>query len=438
MQVLLLIVQFLLSFCECYIGWKIYNIIFKEKVNSNYFKYVSIIYLLITTLIISINRGIRFYSVLIIIFYILVSTIFLKLVYDVIYLNAFVYATVYFLTVALVDIFVIFIMGLTLKNARFGVIIGRELSWKRILVLFITRIIIAMIYEKVIKDKYENNNVVIYKYNKMILYIAVFEIVGVAYFQMVYSQGDITQLASNWFGFLIISVFFVCVIIALSLYRNMREETKQIKLEKEFLEFNYKSIYKCYQESEEILHDFKTHILIILDMIEKEEKNKAIEYINGIRKPIIGLENNFWLGNSTIDMILNYRCAEARQMNINVVYNINHFNVKDLEVDEGDLCIILDNILSNAIEANDKLKKSERFIELTIQYINEMIIITCKNSFDSSKLKFDNKGKIKSSKQGILHGVGMQSIENIVGKYNGFLKLKHDDSYFFTGITLSM
>ncbi|GAA6410307.1 ATP-binding protein [Blautia hominis] len=425
-------VQFLLSFLECFLGWKFYELIFKEKIGKKSYYIISVTYLLIVSCVLGLNRIIRLYSVIVILFYIIMTATFLKVVYRIKMLNCIIYSILYFLTIALIDIFIIFIFGIILGDAKFGVTIGRQLSWKRIIVLAITRISMFLIFSQIKK----NYNIKTIKYNKVALGISILEVVGVLYFQMVYSQGDITQLASKWFGFLIVTAFIIFIIIILTMYRNIKEKNERIIIENQYFEFNYNNIYKNYKDSEKILHDFKTHIFILQNMIEKDEKSKAIEYINGIKKPIIGLENKIWIGNTIIDMILNYKFAEAYQNNIEITYAVERIQLENLTIKEGELGIVLDNILSNAIEANNKLKGKEKVINLSVKCINEMIIITCKNSFDPSSLMYE-EGKLQSMKNGALHGIGLQSIENIVEKYNGFMKLNHDDKFFFIGITLS-
>jgi sensor histidine kinase regulating citrate/malate metabolism len=88
---------------------------------------------------------------------------------------------------------------------------------------------------------------------------------------------------------------------------------------------------------------------------------------------------------------------------------------------DADMTCILGNILDNAIEALEKVKKNKR-LELHFSSTKNCRIILCKNSVDESVLNVNSElNTTKSDAEH--HGFGHVIVEDIVQKYGGFTEL---------------
>jgi sensor histidine kinase regulating citrate/malate metabolism len=100
------------------------------------------------------------------------------------------------------------------------------------------------------------------------------------------------------------------------------------------------------------------------------------------------------------------------------------------QIDDTDLCIIVGNALDNAIEASAKIEKGRaREIKLKMMQVSDHLTIEMTNPTSELLKRVD--GKIASRKEEpILHGFGLQAIEELVNKYNGNLDVAQDNGRF--------
>ncbi len=101
---------------------------------------------------------------------------------------------------------------------------------------------------------------------------------------------------------------------------------------------------------------------------------------------------------------------------------------------EVDMNIILGNLLDNAAEAMEKAE--EKYLNLQMTYFKNIMYISPYNSYDG-KLEFGKDGKIRTRKaDGNEHGIGLRSIELVVKKYDGAIKISHENCIFKVDLVL--
>ena len=101
-----------------------------------------------------------------------------------------------------------------------------------------------------------------------------------------------------------------------------------------------------------------------------------------------------------------------------------------------DLCIVLGNLIDNAIEANERIDKECREINLEMRQNGDYLYVKISNPLNG-KLSIEN-GKIKTTKKDtIFHGFGLESIEEIAKKYSGSVTYKQKNDFFIAIVLLS-
>lgn len=104
------------------------------------------------------------------------------------------------------------------------------------------------------------------------------------------------------------------------------------------------------------------------------------------------------------------------------------------DIEEGDIFVILYNLLDNAIEACEKVPNGQRWIYLSLRQVNEMLMINIQNSFQVQPIY--KKGELLTLKNDKhLHGLGMRSVKKIVLKYKGRIEYKAQQNVFDVSIT---
>ena len=105
-----------------------------------------------------------------------------------------------------------------------------------------------------------------------------------------------------------------------------------------------------------------------------------------------------------------------------------------LPVDEIDLCLVLSNLLENALEASLHTAPARRRIELTAYlHGNSLALIQVENTYDGVIREKD--GVFLSSKRKG-DGVGLQSVRHIAEKSGGVSTVTYQDGLFCAKVML--
>ena len=138
---------------------------------------------------------------------------------------------------------------------------------------------------------------------------------------------------------------------------------------------------------------------------------------------------------SIVDDIGNAKLMYCKEQDIPAVISVDK-NIRGLT--QTELCCVLGNLLDNAIEAELKLSKAQRKIEIKIVMIEEVLDILIRNRIAESVLqdvqKVKNIGTTKQDAEN--HGFGLKSVREIVKKYDGFMDLYEDSGCFCVHIRI--
>lgn len=132
------------------------------------------------------------------------------------------------------------------------------------------------------------------------------------------------------------------------------------------------------------------------------------------------------------DAILNSKISLARSKNIRVTVDANI--PVELRTSEIDLCIIIGNLFDNAIEASYALPEEQRSIRVYMDMKGTQLYMSFTNRTALKKQKKID-GRFRTSK-GEGHGFGLVRIDNIVQRYDGYLRRESEDGAFTTEILL--
>lgn len=163
-------------------------------------------------------------------------------------------------------------------------------------------------------------------------------------------------------------------------------------------------------------HDFKNHMLVMKQLIQEEKNKEALEYISAYTHGTLSISQRVVSGCEIIDIIVNCKIAEALEKNIDLKYEVEF--IGEICIENIDICALLTNLLDNAIEACEKVKKKKRWVCLKIKRRNEMLFIWVENSMASKVIEQDKFFQTSKRKKN-LHGLGMKSIDNVIQKYDG-------------------
>ncbi|MCL2204507.1 MAG: GHKL domain-containing protein [Defluviitaleaceae bacterium] len=167
-------------------------------------------------------------------------------------------------------------------------------------------------------------------------------------------------------------------------------------------------------------HDYHSHIQVLKAHLSLGETDKIEGYLDGLESDLNEVDSIFRTGNVMIDAILTAKLSLARAKNIEV--NAKAIVPPVLPIAPVDMCIIVGNLLDNAIEACELLEKGA-FVRVYLGVHKEMFYISVQNS--------DGGKKKKSST-----GQGLFRIDKIAEKYGGNVNRQNEPGVFATEIML--
>ena len=105
-----------------------------------------------------------------------------------------------------------------------------------------------------------------------------------------------------------------------------------------------------------------------------------------------------------------------------------------LPVPEIDLCLVMSNLLENALEASLRTEPSKCRISIrACLHSNHMLLLSVENTFDGD-IRLKN-GIFQSSKRRG-DGVGLQSVRHIAEKNGGYCRFLYEDGIFCANVIL--
>ena len=244
---------------------------------------------------------------------------------------------------------------------------------------------------------------------------------------------------------LFVLIAYICLMyvnaIVFSIYEMILEQLENnysYRLIEKQLELQLNHYNKLAENREvlsEVIHDFKNHLNCIYNLYKYDKKNELGNYIKNLIN-ITDTEKIIDTGNPVIDAVLSEKIDIADKMGIKFVREL--YLPSNIEIKHTDLCIVLGNSLDNAIEACKRITDSSmpKEIKLSMNYRDKYMVIVVTNTCDKPPIKLGRF--FKSSKPSPeLHGLGLQSIDRTVKKYNGNMVIKYDNNIFELEIVMS-
>ena len=230
---------------------------------------------------------------------------------------------------------------------------------------------------------------------------------------------------------LFLMLFFnaIFLLMAISINRNVRlqQENQLLSMQQQ----RYESLKAAIEEARQARHDLR-HQLCQLDALAEEgnlEKIKA--YLSGAVSRIPSLEMHF-CENRAADGVVGYYCALAKREQI--PFSVQLDLPERLPVDEINLCLVLSNLLENALEASLRTAPARRRIKLTAYlHGNSLALIQVENTYDGV---IREKGGVFQSSKRKGDGVGLQSVRHIAEKSGGVSTVTYQDGLFCVKVML--
>lgn len=215
-------------------------------------------------------------------------------------------------------------------------------------------------------------------------------------------------------------------------YRRLTE--RKMRIWRSMMERHYEEVQAMYRQMRIWRHGYKNHLQVMKAHLDMGEYQELEEYIRRLDRELGSAGEVIDTGNRVLDTGLNsmIAMAEAKQIDVNVKVILP----PELSVDEYDLCVLLGNLLDNAVEGCETLGEGERrFIRIYIGVLKEQLYVSVTNSH-AARIRKEG-GRYRSTKAPG-RGLGIMSIDQVVSKYHGHVNRQNDESVFATEVLLPL
>lgn len=184
---------------------------------------------------------------------------------------------------------------------------------------------------------------------------------------------------------------------------------------------------EAYRQTRVLRHDLNDRLVAVSALLDAGRTGEAAGEIGKmIGENSLRRHQTAHSGNLALDALVNYKYSAA--LAEGTVMECRMEVPADLPVEGTDLCVILGNLLDNALEAVRQLPDGERRVGLTVRLSKGVLLIAVENPY-SGNIMADGQGRIRSSKAGD-HGIGMVSVERTAAKYGGVVSVRYDGGVF--------
>ena len=208
---------------------------------------------------------------------------------------------------------------------------------------------------------------------------------------------------------------------------EQQHQEQFIRQQIEYQTAYYKSLSEKQRISNKEMHDLKNELLGIRNLLNADSA-QGMEKLNQICDAVFSAQSVTLTGSDTLDGLISMKQQQMQEMGIVFVPSVHMPATNRLNT--LDLCVVLGNLLDNAIEATGQLPSDmPRRISMAITQIGNYLSLTVTNTVAAPvAIGEDGPETTKSARE--QHGFGLKSVREIVEKHNGTCSFENDDGTF--------
>lgn len=340
----------------------------------------------------------------------------------------------FYTVVSLLDFCFAFLCMSFLKEKFIQLVYCNSISVWSIMIFLFTRLICGGII--VLFVKHIKSNIRIAEYQKILIPVCFVLCIILRFYQIILSKMAYEGLPiREWnIGVSLLSILIigaVCLLLWIK-YKFIQKENAVLTVRDELLGKRYQEMELLIEENRHLNHDIKNHILALNGLCKNGNMEAIRNYLRDMSQDFLAISEQNWTGNEMLDIILTQKKTEAEREDIS--FEINSVLMFKLPLSDKELVSVFGNLLDNAIEACQSMKKGKRFIKIQIEQKYHLINICIENSIE--RVPVIKNGEIESTKtDGKAHGYGLKNVKRVVDKYEGAILLQADEEKFKASIS---
>lgn len=213
------------------------------------------------------------------------------------------------------------------------------------------------------------------------------------------------------------------------MYRVAMEYTRNTRLDREnqllaVESRRYMELRAYMEQTRSLRHDFRQHLHVICGLAETGRLEELKDYLRQYEGELSAPRSTI-CANAALDAIAGHYELLSRRAHIPVKWQIAL--PETLPLPEEELCMMLGNLLENALRASESLPEEERRIDVGAQMPSPaMLALSVENTYDP------RPGATPAGE-----GIGLASVKAVVQRYGGGMTVETDGGVFRVNILLS-
>ncbi|QIB68792.1 GHKL domain-containing protein [Aminipila butyrica] len=191
----------------------------------------------------------------------------------------------------------------------------------------------------------------------------------------------------------------------------------------------YQKMDEMYDKLHILRHDYKYHLNAARKMLGTGDAAGADQYLTVVEEKLSWYEPQSFCQNHVINALIADYAERCQKMDIQFDIRLNI--PKTLGIPDYDLCIILGNLLENAVNACGKLAHT-RVIQLETRSTRNQLLFMVKNNFNGEIHHHDG---IPLSKK-VNGGFGLRSVKEVIAGHNGDITFEWNEDSFTTFVAV--
>ena len=230
--------------------------------------------------------------------------------------------------------------------------------------------------------------------------------------------------------FCLVAVLVLAVCMALVLIQHKKQRLQMLQLQE-----SLKNLEQLNFELRAARHDYLNHLQVVYGLLELEEYEDLKRYLTPVYKGIMKTGKALKTSKPALNALLKAKMEEAEGKEIDVYVEVKS-DLKQLSVEDWQLCKVLSNLIDNAMTILLE-KAEERKLEIDINEDRENYLFAVSNNgMAIPKEQQENIFKRGfSTKKEAGHGMGLAIVSDIVKENRGTITVNSTEER--TSFTIS-
>ncbi|MCC8080793.1 MAG: GHKL domain-containing protein [Lachnospiraceae bacterium] len=263
--------------------------------------------------------------------------------------------------------------------------------------------------------------------------------IGVSLFIIPRNYNSLSETRYFCIYLVIVSLLLFCMFYMYALLYQMAKKQSEINaLERHnhFLGFQskqYHALTDYIAATRKIRHDFRHQIATLQTLADNGDLDSLRNYLSQYQESTQSGYRSL-CANPAVNAIASHyhdRCAE-QQISISWVLDLP----RELPLPEPEYCVMLGNLVENAMDASKTLPEDDRKISVISQMPTNSILILIVENNHNSIIRRNKQGLISSKHAS--EAIGLVSVRETVEHYHGDLRIDYDKSHFSVSILLNL